>query len=154
MRKIHAAKSASAVSSVIALARSDVSFVKSSGASDAEVKKALQIINQAVVMGNEKMVKLKQEKQLEAQKASAAKREKAELAKEIKRRQRSREIKETVAILNDREVTISKRMDPDDPADLLSSTADCTLCLDVNANSISGCTGTSVESECTLDVQI
>lgn len=110
MRRIHDAKTPSAVNNIINAARSDAKFVKSSGASEADVRLALRIVAKTVSKGKVKMAKLRREKQIELLKETAKHKEKMKLQKDLIRKQRVRAAIERADELDFREVNITKKI--------------------------------------------
>jgi len=109
MTQIQSAKSSWGVANVVAKVRADARLIKSSGADESEVQKAVKIVNSVVEKGNMKMARLRSENRLKQQKASSRKMEKKRLDKELKRRQRVRKYIERQDTIDPRQAVLEKK---------------------------------------------
>lgn len=115
MMRLANASTTTGVSGILRSARADQSFVKRSGASKAEIGKALSILKRVIANGNRKIAGLKKEQQMENRRREEKKngniKEMERLREELKKQRRARKARENAAIADDEQVVIHNHND-------------------------------------------
>ncbi len=116
MMRIANASTTAGVSGIMNSARAQQGVVKRSGASKAEISKALRILKRVIASGNRKITGLKKEQQIQNRKLAAKKdgniKEMERLHKELRRRKKARKAREN-AEMADTEYVIIHNHDDD-----------------------------------------
>lgn len=115
MARIANASTTAGVSGVMNSARAQQGVVKRSGASKAEISKALRILQRVIASGNRKIAGLKKEQEIENRKRAAKKdgniKEMERLQKELRKRRKARKARENAEMGDTEQVVIHNHDD-------------------------------------------